>query len=167
MQKPSLRTSEAVHEIIQRYSDMVYRIAYARTGNRADAEDVYQEVFFHLFARQPALDNDEHLKAWLIRAACNTSINLVKSAWRRLVRPMPEGFDPPEGSATEAAGEVLRGALRRLPERYRTAIYLHYYEGLSTEEIARILGEKPTTIRTRLRRGREKLRAMLEEEEER
>lgn len=167
MQKPSLRTSEAVHEIIQRYSDMVYRIAYARTGNRADAEDVYQEVFFHLFARQPALDSEEHLKAWLIRTACNTSINLVKSAWRRLVRPMPEGYDPPEGSAKEAAGEALRGALRRLPERYRTAIYLHYYEGLSTEEIARILGEKPTTIRTRLRRGREKLRTMLEEEEER
>ncbi len=83
------------------------------------------------------------------------------------MRPMPEGFDPPESSAKEVTGEALRGALRRLPERYRTAIYLHYYEGLSTEEIARILGEKPTTIRTRLRRGREKLKTMLEEEEER
>lgn len=167
MQKSSLRTGEAVHEIIQRYSDMVYRIAYARTGNRLDAEDVYQEVFFRLFARQPRIESDEHLRAWLIRTACNTSINLVRSAWRRLVRPIPEGFDPPAENADNASATALRNALRRLPDKYRAAIYLHYYEGLSTGEIARILGEKPTTIRTRLSRGRERLRTMLEEEEER
>lgn len=166
MQKPSLRTSEAIHEVIERYSDMVYRIAYARTGNRLDAEDVYKEVFFRYFAKQPSLGSEEHLKAWLIRTACNTSINLVRSAWRRLVRPMPEGYDSPENRSDDSS-EALHSALKRLPDKHRTTIYLYYYEGLSTEEIACILGEKPTTIRTRLHRSREKLRTMLEEEEER
>lgn len=158
----SQSAAETVHAVIARYSDMVYRIAYARTGNRLDAEDVYQEVFFRLFAKRPRIESEEHLRAWLIRAACNTSVNLVKSAWRRLVRPMPEGFDPPAEVADDTSASALRGALYRLPEKYRAVLCLYYYEEISTDEIARILGEKPTTIRTRLRRGREKLRILLE-----
>jgi len=163
MFEPSQRTGDMVHEIISEYSAMVYRLAYARTGNRADAEDVYQEVFFRLFRCEPVLKSSEHLKAWLIRTTIHTSVNLLRSAWRRYFRPMPENYDAPAPDADNNRFDALVAALRRLPESQRVAIHLYYYEGFSNEEIAEILVEKPATIRSRLKRGREKLKSLLTE----
>ena len=81
MMERSQRTGDAVQEIMNTYSGMVYRLAYARTGNKPDADDVYQDVFFKLFRSNPQLDSEEHLKAWLIRTTTHTSVNLLRSAW--------------------------------------------------------------------------------------
>ena len=89
MFEPSQRTGDQVHQIIAEFSAMVYRLAYARTGNRADAEDVYQDVFFRLFRSQPEFASYQHIRAWLIRTTIHTSVNLLRSAWRRHFRPMP------------------------------------------------------------------------------
>ena len=163
MTERSQRTG-GVHEVIAEYSPMVYRLAYARCANRADAEDVYQEVFFRYFRTNPRIESEEHLKAWLIRATLHTSTNLLRSAWRRYFRPMPENYDAPADEAAENPQlEDLRSALKKLPEKQRVAIHLHYYEGLPTEEIAQVTGEKPSTVRSHLKRGREKLKSLLTE----
>lgn len=157
---------DSVREIINRYSDMVYRLAYARTGSRADADDVYQEVFFRYFRTKPQIDSEEHLKAWLIRTTIHTSLNLLRSAWRRYVQAMPEHFDiSAPHSAEDARSEALLHALMRLPEKQRIVIHLYYYEDYSTEEIADLIGEKASTVRSRLTRGREKIKSLMRETE--
>ena len=161
MFEQSQRAGGSVHEIIFAYSDMVYRLAYARTANRADAEDVYQEVFFKFFRTNPRIESEEHLKAWLIRATIHCSVNLLRSAWRRRFRPMPENYDAPAPQTDERSFEALASALKRLPEKQRVAIHLYYYEELSTDEIASCLGEKSSTIRSQLKRGRDKLKSLL------
>lgn len=166
MMERSQRTGDAVQEIIAAYSGMVYRLAYARTGNKADAEDVYQDVFFKLFRTDPQTDSEEHLKAWLIRTTIHTSVNLLRSAWRRYFRQMPDNFDAPDMSFThDDRLSDLRNALMKLPEKQRIVIHLYYYEQLSTEEIAKILGEKSSTVRSHMKRGRERLKSLLTETE--
>ena len=138
MTERSQRAGDTVQEIISRYSNMVYRLAYARTSSRADADDVYQDVFFKLFRSNPQLDSEEHLKAWLIRTTVHTSINLLRSAWRRRFGQMPEGYDVPDMPRHEDDRlHDLRNALTRLPEKQRVIIHLYYYEQLSTEEMRR------------------------------
>lgn len=166
MMERSQRTGDAVQEIMNTYSGMVYRLAYARTGNKPDADDVYQDVFFKLFRSNPQLDSEEHLKAWLIRATIHTSVNLLRSAWRRYFQPMPENYDAPDMSfAPDDRLSDLRNALMKLPEKQRIVIHLYYYEQLTTEEIANILGEKSSTIRSHIKRGRERLKSLLTETE--
>lgn len=166
MMERSQRTGDVVQEIMNTYSGMVYRLAYARTGNKPDADDVYQDVFFKLFRSNPQLDSEEHLKAWLIRTTTHTSVNLLRSAWRRYFQPMPENYDAPDMSfANDDRLSDLRNALIRLPEKQRIVIHLYYYEQLSTEEIAKILGEKSSTVRSHMKRGRERLKSLLTETE--
>lgn len=166
MMERSQRTGDAVQEIMNTYSGMVYRLAYARTGNKPDADDVYQDVFFKLFRSNPQLDSEEHLKAWLIRTTTHTSVNLLRSAWRRYFQPMPENYDAPDMSfANDDRLSDLRNALIKLPEKQRIVIHLYYYEQLSTEEIAKILGEKSSTVRSHMKRGRERLKSLLTETE--
>lgn len=76
------RTSQA-EETVRRYSDMVYRLAFARTGNTADAEDVYQEVFLRYLRSDPQFTSEEHRKAWLLRVTINCAKKLHAAPWRR------------------------------------------------------------------------------------
>ena len=166
MMERSQRTGDTVQEIISKYSDMVYRLAYARCGNKADADDVYQDVFFRFFRTNPRLESEEHLKAWLIRATIHTSVNLLKSAWRRYVRQLPENYDAPDTPLSDDKRLYkLRSALRRLPEKQRIVIHLYYYEQLSTEEIANLTGDKSSTVRSHMKRGRDRLKSLLTETE--
>ena len=145
---------------------MVYRLAYARTRSRADAEDVYQEVFLSLAKCETAFESDEQLKAWLLRATANRSVNLFRSAWRRYVQTV-EAI--PESAEQRESGErfdALNRALDGLPSRYRTVIHLYYYEEMTVDEISAALDVKPATIRSRLARGRERLKVRLTESRE-
>lgn len=153
------RTGDSIHEVISAYSGMVYRLAYARTGNRVDAEDVFQDVFLKYFAARPSFASEEHRKAWLIRATVHTSVDLFRSAWRRLVLPVAEV----PAAAGDVPGECapLADALCRLSGRDRVLIHLFYEEEMRTEEIADMLGMKPATVRSRLSRSRETLRGLL------
>ena len=84
MRNGAQRTGDSVAAAIDRYGTMVYRLAYARTRSAADADDIFQEVFLKLLTHAPAFQSDGHEKAWLIRSTVNASVNLLKSAWRRL-----------------------------------------------------------------------------------
>ena len=137
----------------------VYRLALCRLQNTADAEDVYQDVFLRLL-REGTRDWDgEYLKAWLLRTALNRCVDVQRFRLRRPVLSLdevPELAQPADSQAAE-----LWEAVSRLPEGERTAVHLHYAEGYRTEEIAAMLGVPGTTVRTRLRRARMRLKDLL------
>ena len=145
--------------VIRRYSDMVYRLAFARTGNRSDAEDLYQEVFLRYLTHAPAFTSEDHRKAWLLRVAVNCANRFHTAPWRKRTEPLSEALSVP---APE--GEDLWEELRRLPEKDRTVLHLYYYEDMTTEEIAKLLDRNPATVRSQLLRARAKLKKLLVEE---
>lgn len=153
---------EEAARLVERYGTMVYRLAYARTGSREDAEDITQETFLKLVRAAPAFREEEHCKAWLLRVAANCAEDLHRSPWRRRVVPLEEAGEmtTPEWEAGDM-GEVLSV----LPEDYRVVVHLYYYEDMSTAEIARVLGKREGSIRTRLSRARKMLRQILSETE--
>ena len=154
---------QEAERLIEAYADAVYRLAYARTGSREDAEDVTQETFLRLVRTGPRFRDGEHCRAWLLRVAMNCAADLHRSAWRRHTRPLEEAEHLT--ISPEEPGNGVIEAVLALPERYRTVVHLYYYEELSAAEIAAILGQREGTINTRLCRARAMLRAKLEEEE--
>ena len=148
--------------LARRYAPAVYRLAYARTGCQADAEDVMQEVFLRLVKAGPDFDSEEHAKAWLLRVASNCANDLFRLPWRRREEPLDENLSAPE---RPEEGSVTQAVLS-LPARYRIPIHLYYYEGYSVAEIARILGRSEGTVKSRLFRARDLLRNQLREEED-
>lgn len=152
---------EAAH-LVERYGTMVYRQAYARTGSREDAEDITQETFLRLVRAAPDFREEEHCKAWLLRVAANCAGDLHRSPWRRRVVPLEEAG---EMSAPELESGDMGEVLLALPEDYRVVVHLYYYEEMSTEEIAHVLGKRKGSIRTRLSRARKRLRQILAETE--
>ena len=153
----TLAGQETITRLISAHYYSLLRLAFAYTGNEAEAEDVVQDVFLSLVSREVSFESEAHEKAWLIRCTINRSKNVMKSAWLRKRAPLDEtlSYLPSEES------EVL-SAILQLPENYRTTLHLHYYEKYTIEEIASILGRKPATVGTWLTRGRERLRTALE-----
>ena len=154
----SLRADDREEEI-RRYADMVYRLAFARMGNTSDAEDVFQEVFLRYLTAAPAFASEEHRKAWLLRVTVNCAKKLHAAPWRHRTEPLDETVAAPSREDID-----LWEQLRRLPEQHRTVLHLYYYEGLSTREMAALLGRREATVRSQLTRARQKLRDNLKEE---
>lgn len=152
-------TEEEMTQMIRQHSQMLLRLACTRLDNPADAEDTVQETFLRLLTTRPRLRDAEHERAWLIRTTLHRAADLRRAAARRNV-PLEEAA---EAAATEDGSDLL-AAVRGLPERYSAVIHLHYYEGYSIKEIAKLLGLPASTVGTRLARGRERLRQMLKED---
>lgn len=147
--------------LAREYAPAVYRLAYARTGSRTDAEDVMQEVFLRLVKTRPVFDSGAHAKAWLLRVASNCANDLFRLPWRRREEPLEGDLPAPE---QPEAGSVTEAVLS-LPARYRIPIHLYYYEDYSVAEIARIIGKSEGTVKSRLFRARELLRKRLKEDD--
>ncbi len=147
-------------EVIRRYADAVYKLAYARTGSRVDAEDVFQEVFLRYVKNKPAFRDEEHRKAWLLRVTVNCAKSLTRSFWNRRTEGLSENliFDNVEEYD-------LSCELARLKPQEREVIHLFYYEDMSTKEIASVIGISESAVRTRLSRARKALRAFMKEED--
>lgn len=143
-------------EVIQRYYKMVYRLAFARTGSREDAEEITQEVFLRFLHKAPEFTSEEHRKAWLLRVTVNCCNSMLRSFWRRQVGELTE--DVP---FEEKVDLMLYRELQKLPEKYRQVIHLFYYEEMSVAEIAGLLHGKESTIRTQLTRARAMLKEVL------
>ena len=152
-------TDKTPEQLVRAYGDMVYRLAYAQTRSRHDADDVFQEVFLRVVQRRPSFDSEAHEKAWLIRVTLNCLKSHWRAAWRRHDVPLDDRIPCP---APEE--RALDDALRRLSPKARTAVHLFYFEGYTAEEIARMGGEKPSAVRTRLTRARAQLRDLLKGE---
>ena len=150
-------TEQTLRTAMVEYGDTVYRLALCRTQSIPDAEDVYQDVFLALLRQQAEGWEAGRMKAWLIRTTLNRCTDLHRFRLRRPVLPLDEALTCP---VDEAAAELWE-AVGVLPEKLRTAVHLYYAEGYQAEEIAAMLGVPAATIRTRLRRAREKLKSVL------
>lgn len=146
-------------QAFEKYSDMVYRLAVARVKNKYDADDILQEVFLRFIKYKDKVENEEHLKALLIRITINCSKSLLTSGWFKRTEPLSESL-----SVRDEYSDTLDAVLR-LPKKYRTVIHLHYYMGYSVEEIAKILKSKPSTVKSQLHRARQKLKIDLKGDE--
>lgn len=159
-----MRGDAFLEQAMTRHGDAVYRLALCRLGSRADAEDVYQDVFLRLLRDDTAFRDENHLKAWLLRVTLHCCIDLRRSAWWKRTAPIEAAADAaaPESETDDA----LWQAVRALPADLRTVVWLHYVEGCGTDEIAQIVHCRPATVRTRLHRARAKLKTELEGEYE-
>ena len=145
-----------IRETMEKYSDMVDRIALTRSGRVENAEDIFQNVFIKYSQKKPKFASEEHKKAWLIRVTINISKNFINQAWNRKVVNLDENLK----FETQEENDVF-SVVCELPEKYRTVIYLFYYEGYKVNEIAKLLKTKDGTVKTWLSRSREALREKL------
>lgn len=164
MREGSTRANDWTRLALEKYLDTVYRLAYARTRSKQDAEDVAQEVLLKLCRHAEEIESEAHLKHWLIRVTVNECANLFRSPWRRRTLPLDEGWLAAQPDAP-ASNDRLDAALDALNPDQRAVIHLFYYEDMSTEEIARALKIRPATVRERLHRARRKLKKLLDEGE--
>lgn len=149
--------NEYLNYMIEKYSNMVYRIALTRTNNKHDSEDIFQEVFLRVTKKMPVFESEKHEKAWIIRVTINCSNTLLTSSWKRRTEQLEENIEFETKERHDVFYEVAK-----LPKKYRTVIYLFYYEGYKINEISKILNTNESTIKTWLSRAREKLRKNIE-----
>lgn len=154
-----MREEEVVRQAINRYGDMVLRICFLHAKQKADAEDTFQNVFLKYAQRDKVFLSDEHEKAWLIRVAINCSKDNLKSWFHKNV-DISGKMDLFPQVENDGSMDLLRAVLT-LPKRYRDVIYLHYYEGYSNVEIAKLLHKKENTIYTWQSRARKMLKEQL------
>lgn len=155
----SLRTEAEIRKAVQIYSPDIVRLAFTYVKNGSDAEDIAQEVFLAYMRKSPAFTDAGHEKAWLMRVTSNKCRDFLRSAWIRRSAPLPEELP---AMPQEEIG--LLHALLALDEKYRLPVYLHYFAGYSLCEIASMLRANPSTVGTRLDRGRRLLRERLGED---
>ncbi len=160
MSKSLLRTDKEIEEIYERHRMTVYRVCFAYMKNPADTEDAVQETFIRLIDKNPKFESEEHEKAWLIRTATNVCKDELKH-WRR----KNENIDDYPELQTEDAiktDDVFQ-AVMELPDKYKTVIYLYYYEGYDSAEIAGVLKKPKSTVRNHLHEARNLLKERLGE----
>ncbi len=156
-------SGENFTEYAERYKDTVYRIALNYLGNPEDADDIVQDVLLKLFTTAKRFKDDEHLKRWLIRVTLNRCANETRSRKHHDNTPI-ENITLAVNFETEEQ-LALFSAVMSLPERYRTVLYMYYYEGYSVKETGEILGIRESAVTTRLSRARERLKIILTEED--
>lgn len=141
---------------VERYSDMLYRICFVALGSREDAEDAVQDVFLKYVEKAPDFETEEHEKAWLIRVAINRCRDIKR---KRHVQVDLTSLEEYIGSSDD--NDALN-ALMSLPDKYRTVLTLKYMNGYNVQEIARIVGLTASTVKMRLKKGREIFREEYE-----
>ena len=156
-------TDEQFTHIAQRYKDTVFRVAFSYMKSPSDADDITQNVLLKLYRYEGDFRSEAHLKHWLIRVTINECRSAWRSPWRRTedIAAYADALSMPSREHSE-----LLEAVMSLPAKYRAAIYLYYYEGYSTAELAALLSCPEATVRTRLARGRERLKTILTEAED-
>lgn len=153
---------ERLGDLIDRYGQTVLRTAYFYLKDKQKAEDICQEVFLKLFREDRAFESNDHEKAFILRMTINLCKDQLKSFWfKRIVLDDSKEPGRVEDIAEQVADKEARKALfsrvMALPEAFKTVIILYYYEGLSTREIAELLSIPDATVRSRLKRARERL----------
>ena len=145
-----------IESLFYTYRDDVYRLAVSYTKSIQEAEDVCQDVFLKLMEQKHIQPGKE--KAWLMQVTVNQCRSLLRSGWWKKTVALEDAVQ----AASSPAGDVLRAVLA-LPPKYRVVVYLHYYEGYATEEIAGLLKISRTAVTTRLSRARAALKNQLKE----
>lgn len=148
--------SMTYEETVRKYKQTVGAVCVMRLKNYADAEDCFQNTFFNLYKNAPNFESETHLKAWLIRVAINECNKYIRKnkPFVSLKKVNADSVDFPREKCD------MSWALSKLDDKYREVLYLFYAEDYEINEIAEILGKSPNTVKTLLRRGRDKLKKM-------
>lgn len=150
-------------EIYNRNVLSVYRLCFSYLKNVTDTEDIVQETFVKAFMRDKAFENERHEKGWLIMTAGNLCKDLLSHWWRK-----NRNLDDYETLQAKAGFDIDETFIEimKLPPKYKTVIYMYYYEEYSTREISEILKKNKSTVCSLLKRGREILKERLGENNE-
>lgn len=153
---------QTVQELVALYQNSLFAAAFNVCKNAQDAEDIVQDTFIQYYTMKKEFDNEQHIRAWLLRVAINKAKNANHTFWRRNKLSLEDymetlTFDTPQS-------ENLFETVMQLPEKYRIVIHLFYYEDYSVREIADILQLSESNVKARLSRGRSLLKKVLKEE---
>jgi len=148
----------------EKYGDTIFRAVFNSLGNYAEAEDITQEVFLKLHQNPQSFNDENHMKAWLLRVAFNKCRDLKKSFRFRRQCSIDDVNESLISVGFTYDEKSLLSEISSLPEKYSSVIYLYYYEKYSVKEIAEILKKNENTVSSLLRRARIKLKDILEEE---
>lgn len=141
----------------------VYKLASLLLGNAWDAQDVTQQVFSKAWEQEKCFEDSGHETAWMITVTKNLCRDLQKSYYRKNRESLDAVPEPGISFETKEENSLWQ-ALMLLPQKYRTVIYLYYYEGYSVKELSKMLHRRESTLQTQLSDGRKKLKRLLEVE---
>lgn len=158
-QTQSVDVNAEAERLLTEYGNAILRMAYSYLQNMSDAEEILQDTMIQYLTKAPAFSEAEHEKAWLLHVAANLSKNRIRYNKIRMTDELDETLAAEEREDLAFVWE----AVKSLPDKYREVIHLHYKEGYQTAEIAQILNRRESTVRSDLRRGREKLKQILKE----
>jgi len=165
--------ARAMEEIVRRYSNKVYNLAYHLTRDSAAAEEIMQDVFLTVISKIGTLTNEEYFSTWLYRVTTNAAYGFLRKEKKFSEQTPVENIDqevqpnydwsdlPDDVLLSEESKEVLRKSIDALPEAMRTVVIMKDMEGLKNEEIAEALGMSVPAVKSRLHRGRLILRNLL------
>ena len=143
------------------YGNMLYKIAFLYLGNASDTEDALQDVFTKYLCGKYKFKNTEHEKAWFIRVTQNKCLDYLKKSGRK-----NECIEDVSATATYKSNDMEQDVISKviaLPEKYKSAIILFYYNGYTVEEISKTLKISKSAVKKRLQRGRDILKLELED----
>ena len=142
-----------------RHFKATYRVCYAFMKNAPDAEDCTEDAFVKAMTCGVSFENERHERAWLTTTAMNICKDKLKHWWRKKVTGMDE--DTEQIAAEPGEKSKVMEAVMAQPVKYKEVVWLHYYEGYQTDEIAAMLHRPPSTVRNQLRDARAKLKRTL------
>lgn len=152
-----LYTDKDISQIYARNADAVYRLCFSFMKNRADTEDAVQDTFLRMVSKHPTFESEKHERAWLIVTASNVCKDTLKSRWHKR-----EYIDEQTVLSEDTIDDGgVTSAIFNLPEDYKAVVYMYYYEGYRTAEIAEMLRLSASAVRSRLTRARRMLKVML------
>ena len=152
----------SLQELVDKYRNNLFAVAFNVCKNAEDAEDVVQDTFIQYYSTGKQFETEQHVRAWLLRVAINKAKNINSSFWRKNKVSLEEYMETLTFETKESA--ELFETVMKLPEKYRIAIHLFYYEDYTTSEIADILKISVSNVKVRLSRGRSLLKETLKEE---
>lgn len=155
-------TDEELKRFIGLFGASVYKTALCCVKDRYDADDIMQDVFLKLYTYNGSFDSDEHVKSWLLKCTVNAGRDILRSYWRKNSVPLDSLADSPAPENKD--GDSILPLILKLGRKNRTVLYMFYYEGYATEEIASVLGISRTAVTSRLNRGRKQLAELLQKE---
>ena len=171
MKKDTYQSAQMVVErLIEDYGQDVLKIAYLYVKDQQLAEDIFQEVFYKVMKNYHKFEHLSSEKTWLIRITINTCKDLLRTSWLRRVTTFgtleeqnQTQYEQPFDMTQSESNNELYEMIMKLPQRYKEVILLFYYEDFSYDKMAKILNIPKGTVQSRLARGREKLKKMMEE----
>lgn len=153
---------QTVQELVALYQNNLFAVAFNVCKNAQDAEDIVQDTFIQYYTMKKEFENEQHIRAWLLRVAINKAKNANHTFWRRNKLSLEDYMETLTFETPQS--ENLFETVMRLPEKYRIVIHLYYYEDYSVREIANILRLSESNVKVRLSRGRSLLKEVLKEE---